>query len=330
MNKIAIIGDGGWGAAMALILERAGNEVMVWGRDPEYLEEMRGTRRNRLYLPGAVYPDRIVFEPDLRQALSWADLPIVAVPSKFLRSTLRDAAGAVRPGVTVLSLTKGFDPETAERPTQVIRDCLETERTAALSGPSHAEEVASFLPASVVVASDELETARRIQKVVSSPRFRAYASPDVVGVEVAGAVKNVIALAAGVVHGLGLGDNAMAALATRGLAEMTRLGIAMGGDPGTFAGLAGMGDLFTTCVSPHGRNRRVGELLAKGMCLDDVLAGMNGVPESVTTTGIVMRLADRHHVEMPIARQVAAILWEAKRPEDALDDLMNRAGKDEY
>ena len=328
-EKIAIIGDGGWGTAMAMVLASSGRKTAVWGYDPRYLEEMRTTRINSRFLPGITIPGGIDFESDMGRVLDWADVVVTAVPSKFLRGVLAEAAGKLDPEKPVLSLTKGFDPETLHRPSEVVRECLGARHVVALSGPSHSEEVARGLPASVVVASEELETARRIQRIVSTPRFRVYASRDIVGVEVAGAVKNVIALAAGLVHGMRLGDNALAALATRGLVEMTRLGVALGGEAATFSGLAGMGDLITTCVSPHGRNRRLGTLLAEGRGLDSILSDMAGVPESVTTTTLAMGLARLHHVDMPITEQVAAVLWDGKKPMQALDELMNRARKDE-
>ncbi len=327
--KAAIIGDGGWGTAMAMVLHSSGKEVAIWGHDPKYLDEMRETRRNRLFLPNLPVPEEIAFEADPAAALDGADLVVAAVPSKFLRPVLARFAPAFRPDQLVLSLTKGLDAERLERPSEVARQVQGARRVAALSGPSHAEEVSRFLPASVVAASEDLEEARRVQALVSTPRFRIYASRDIAGVEIAGAIKNVIALAAGIVHGMRLGDNALAALATRGLAEMTRLGVAMGGEAATFAGLAGMGDLLTTCYSPHGRNRKVGLMLAEGKSLDEVLAAINGVPEGVSTTSLALSLAERLGVDMPITREVAAVLWERKAPERALDDLMGRAHRDE-
>ncbi len=328
-EKIAVIGDGGWGTAISLVLLSSGRQVKLWSHDPAYLEEMAATRVNRLFLPSAALPAGLGFDADLAAIMRWADIVVTAVPSKFLRPVLSRAAGAFDVGKPVLSLTKGFDAERLERPSQVIRECLGARHVAALSGPSHAEEVAGGLPASVVVASEELELARRLQKAVTTPRFRVYASRDIVGLETAGAIKNVIALAAGLVHGMQLGNNALAALATRGLAEMTRLGVALGGEAATFSGLAGMGDLITTCISDLSRNRRVGARLAAGETLDSILAGMTGVPESVTTTSLAVDLAKRHGVSMPITEQVAAVLWGGKSPERALEELMNRARKDE-
>lgn len=328
-EKIAIIGDGAWGTAMAMVLLSSGRSVRMWSHDAAYLERMRQSRRNQIFLPNLELPPELEFEADAARAMEWADLVVTAVPSKFLRDVLAPCRGALAEEKPVLSLTKGFDAESLLRPSQLIADCLGAKRVAALSGPSHAEEVARRLPASVVVASEELALARQIQQVVTTSRFRVYASRDIVGVEVAGAMKNVIALAAGLLHGMNLGDNALAALTTRGLVEMVRLGVRLGADAPTFSGLAGMGDLITTCISPHSRNRRVGKLLAEGKNLDAILADMKGIPESVTTTRLALELARKHHVELPITEQVAAVLWEGKPPEQALDELMTRARKDE-
>ena len=328
-EKIAVIGDGGWGTAMSLVLLSSGHRVRMWSHDAAYLDEMTNTRVNSRFLPTATLPADLGFEADLGGIMQWADMVVSAIPSKFLRPVLSRASGALDKDKPVLSLTKGFDAEALKRPSEVIRECLGARHVVALSGPCHAEEIARGLPASVVVASEELEVARRLQRAVTTPRFRVYASRDIVGVEVAAAVKNVIALAAGLVYGMKLGDNALAALATRGLVEMTRLGVALGGDAATFSGLAGMGDLITTCISAHSRNRQVGTRLAAGEKLEDILAGMTGVPESVTTTSLAVGLAKKHHVAMPITEQVASVLWEGKSPAQALDELMNRARKDE-
>ncbi len=328
-KRIAMLGDGGWGTAMSTVLAGAGHSVTMWSHDPEYLRAMESSRENTHFLPGIRLPDSLAFEPDMAKALAAADVVAVAIPSKFLRATLSRAGVTLPPEKACLSLTKGMDADTLELPSQVIRECLGAAKVAVLSGPSHAEEVARGLPASLVAASDELATARDVQHIVTTPRFRVYASGDRVGVEIGGATKNVIALAAGIAHGMDLGDNALSALATRGLVEMTRLGTAMGGEAATFSGLAGMGDLITTCFSPHGRNRAVGIRLAKGETLEQILASMNGVPESVTTTASVLALAKQHYVDMPITEQVAAVLWQGKSPVQAVHDLMTRAKKDE-
>ncbi|MDR1611320.1 MAG: NAD(P)-dependent glycerol-3-phosphate dehydrogenase, partial [Planctomycetota bacterium] len=317
-GKIAVLGDGAWGTVMALMLCSSGHEVRLWGHDADYLDAMRRTRLNQLFLPDFELPEALDFDADLARAVDWAELVVSAVPSKFLRAVY-DGGHRYYPGAKpIVSLTKGLEPETFRRPSEIIRELLGAEHVAALSGPSHAEEVAQGLPASVVVASHELEIARLIQHAVSTPRFRAYASRDLVGVEIAGAAKNVIALAAGVATGMDLGNNALSALITRGLAETARLGAMLGGEQQTFAGLAGMGDLITTCYSPYGRNRQVGMRLAEGETLEEILADIPGVPEGVSTTDSLLALAVRHDAAMPITEQVAAILWEGKDPETAL------------
>ncbi len=329
-HKITFIGDGAWGTALALVLASSGRSSTIWGHDPAYINAMRDTRNNSLFLPGIEIPGDVMFESDLEKAVDGADIVVNAVPSKFLRSVFSGKKGLFAASQIMVSLTKGIEEETLKRPSEIIAECLGLEKIVVLSGPSHAEEVARMLPASVVAASEQLETARHVQQIFSTPRFRVYASGDIVGVELAGAAKNVIALAAGIAQGMKLGDNAMAALITRGTVEMSRLGVAMGADAQTFSGLAGLGDLVTTCISPHGRNRSVGVQLAQGKKLDDILASISGVAEGVTTTRSLYGLAKRIGVDMPIAEQVAAVLWEGKKAELALSDLMTRSRKDEY
>lgn len=329
-DKITFIGDGAWGTALSLVLASSGRSSTIWGHDPAYLDTMRETRGNSLFLPGIKIPDAVMFEADLEKAVAGADIVVNAVPSKFLRSVFSGKKSLFTANQIVVSLTKGIEEKTLKRPSEIIAECLGLEKIVVLSGPSHAEEVARMLPASVVAASEQLETARHVQQVFSTPRFRVYASGDIVGVELAGAAKNVIALAAGIAKGMELGDNAMAALITRGIVEMSRLGVAIGADAQTFSGLAGLGDLVTTCISPHGRNRSVGIQLAQGKKLNDILASISGVAEGVTTTQSLYGLAKHIGVDMPIAEQVAAVLWEGKKAELALSDLMTRSRKDEY
>ncbi len=327
--RITIIGDGAWGTALALTAHSVGHQAGIWSHDPAYAAQVRETRENSRFLPGFTLPRGIMITSDLEALAGSADIIVNAVPSKFLRAVFSKAAAVVKPHIPLVSLTKGLEPDTLARPSEILRELVGSERLAVLSGPSHAEEVARSLPASVVSASDDMETARLVQHIFSTPRFRVYASEDMAGVEICGAAKNVIALAAGIVHGMGWGDNALAALATRGLAEMTRLGTALGGQPQTFAGLAGMGDLITTCISPHGRNRQVGIMLAQGQSIDAILEAIPGVPEGVTTTQSLLGLARGMGIDMPITEQVAAVLWQGKKPEQAMTDLMARASKDE-
>jgi glycerol-3-phosphate dehydrogenase (NAD(P)+) len=328
-DSIAVIGDGGWGTTLALLLAGKGNRVRLWGAFPDYVEEMRQRRENVRFLPGVPLPVAIELTSELPTAVEGAALLLLAIPSQFMRGVLRRLARSYTRGTPIVSVAKGIENRTLLRPTQIVADVLGRVPVVALSGPSHAEEVARGLPATVTAASRSAALARRAQQLFMTDRFRVYTTTDVVGVELGGAVKNVVAIAAGICDGLGLGDNAKAALLTRGLAEMTRLGVALGARRDTFAGLAGIGDLITTCTSPYGRNRSVGIQIAQGKSLKDILAGMQMVAEGVRTTLSVRALARRHRVEMPIAAQVYQVLFRGKDPKTAVRDLMVRAARDE-
>jgi len=336
-----VIGDGGWGTALARLLVGKGHAVRLWGAFPDYIETMRERRENVKFLPGVALPDGLELTGDMAAAVAGADLVVMAVPVQFMRGVLRGlvrcyrAGGgqarclSLRGGTPIVSVAKGIENRTLLRATQVITDVLGRVPVVALSGPSHAEEVARGLPATVTAASREAALARRAQELFMTERFRVYTTRDVVGVELGGAVKNVVAIAAGICDGLGLGDNAKAALLTRGLAEMMRLGVALGARRDTFAGLAGIGDLITTCTSPYGRNRSVGIQIARGRTLREVVGGMEMVAEGVRTTLSVRALARRHRVEMPITEEVYRVLFRGKDPRLAVRDLMQRAAKDE-
>ena len=329
-ERVAVLGDGGWGTAAALVLCEAGARVTMWGHDPAYLARMGTERENALFLPGTPLPDALSFEADLAAATRDADLVLVAIPTVYLRGALAGHEGAIPEGVGVVSLTKGIEQKTLERPTEMITELLGTPRVAVLSGPSHAEEVARRCPTTVVVSSRDHDLAVLAQSALMTPSFRVYTSEDPVGVELGGALKNVIALAAGAVTGLGLGDNAMAALMTRGLAEMTRLGVALGANARTFAGLSGMGDLIVTCSSEHGRNRRVGIQIGQGRKLDAILSETNQVAEGVNTAASARALARRVGVEMPIVEAVYDVLYGGKDPRAAVTELMTRDPKREH
>ncbi len=328
-RAVTIVGDGGWGTAIAMVLCSKGTPVTMWGHDPTYLDEMRETRENRLFLPGTRLPEGIRFEADLGAAMQHGELIITAIPTKFLRLSLAGARGLVPKGVGVVSLTKGVEQNTLQRPSQILEECLGTRRIAVLSGPSHAEEVVKNKPTTVVVSSQDEPLARQAQQILCTPRFRLYTSNDVVGVELGGALKNVIALAAGICTGLELGDNALAALLTRGLAEMTRLGVALGARERTFSGLSGMGDLVTTCTSPHGRNRAVGLQIGQGKRLQEILDTMDQVAEGVTTTVSARALGRETSIELPIVEQVYEVLYEDKDPLPGVGSLMTRDPKPE-
>ncbi|HUT35314.1 MAG TPA: NAD(P)H-dependent glycerol-3-phosphate dehydrogenase [Planctomycetota bacterium] len=328
-ERVTVIGDGGWGTTLALLLGGKGNAVRLWGAFPEYVEAMRERRENTKFLPGIPLPESLELTGDLAAAVAGAGLVVMAVPTQFMRGVLRRLARCYSPGTPIVSVAKGIENRTLLRPTQVIADVLGRAPVVALSGPSHAEEVARGLPATVTAASRNAALARRVQQLLMTDRFRVYTTTDVAGVELGGAVKNVVAIAAGICDGLGLGDNAKSALLTRGLAEMMRLGMALGARRDTFAGLAGIGDLITTCTSPYGRNRSVGMQIAQGKSLDEVVAGTAMVAEGIRTTLSVRALARRHGVEMPITAQVYRVLFRGKDPRAAVRDLMSRAAKDE-
>jgi len=345
--NILLLGDGGWGTALAILLAEKGHQVVLWGAFPEYVAQMRQMRENTRFLPGVQLPPTVELVADMGPAMAAADLLVFSTPVVYLRRVAECARQFYRPGLPVMSVAKGIENDTLLCGSSIIRECLGTPPVlrgtggghsaagplldvAVLSGPSHAEEVARHLPATVVAAAREPDFARFIQQTFMSPWFRVYTSDDPLGVELAGALKNVIAIAAGISDGLGLGDNAKAALLTRGLAEITRLGVALGSRPETFAGLAGIGDLITTCISPYGRNLAVGRAIAQGRKLEEILAELRGmVPEGVWTARAVVELARRHNVEMPISEQVYRVLFENKSPRQAVADLMSRGPRPE-
>lgn len=328
-ETVAVLGNGGWGTALALLALRNGHDVRLWGVEADYVAETARTRTNPRYLPEVPLPPGLLVTSDAKAASAGATLLVSAIPTQFLRATTARLAPDLPPGVPVVSVSKGVENRTLERPTEILRETLGARPVAVLSGPSHAEEVARGRPASVVVASDDEAVRTRVQRVFSCDSFRVYASEDVLGVEFAAAIKNVIAIAAGACDGLGLGDNAKSALVTRGNAEMTRLGRALGARPETFSGLAGIGDLITTCFSRHGRNRAVGERLGKGERIEDILGSMVQVAEGVRTAESVVDLARKLGVEMPISEQVRKMLFEGQKPRAALAELMGRPLKAE-
>ncbi|MBI4612717.1 MAG: NAD(P)-dependent glycerol-3-phosphate dehydrogenase [Planctomycetes bacterium] len=324
-RSIAVLGTGGWGTAIALLLDGKGFDVRLWGRRPEFVETLLSSRVNERYLPGIKIPDSVRLLADISEATRDTELLVCGVPTQHIRPALAGLASRVTSPAPVVSLSKGIENDTLLLPTQVLAQLFGAGRSyAVLSGPSHAEEVARGQPTTVVVASRDSSLALAIQETFSTKRFRVYTNTDVLGVELAGALKNVIALAAGASDGLGYGDNAKSALLTRGLAEIARLGVAMGARRETFAGLAGMGDLITTCVSPFGRNRAVGLQIAKGKKLSQILAETSMVAEGVKTTLSTRALARRSGIEMPITEQAYEVLFNDKDPRQAVLDLMMR------
>jgi glycerol-3-phosphate dehydrogenase (NAD(P)+) len=302
-------------------------DVMIWARETEVADQVNSSHENPLFLPGVRLHENLRATTALDEALDSVDAVVSAVPSQYLRSVWADAAALVFPQLPLLSLTKGIEAASRLRPTQVIAEVLsrpDASRIGVLCGPNIAREVAAGQPAATVIAMPDLESARVLQKAVMTSRFRVYTNPDVVGCEIGGAVKNVIALAAGMADGLGFGDTTKAALITRGLAELTRLGVRQGGNPLTFLGLAGNGDLVVTCTSPHSRNHHVGQQLGLGRPLDEVLGAMSMVAEGVKSAAPVLELARRSDVSMPICDQVARVLAGERSPDEALEDLMTR------
>ena len=327
--RIAVFGDGGWGTALALLLHGNGHAVTVWGHSPDHVESVVRTRENALYLPGVELPPEIRWTADNEAAAAGADVAILAVPSRFFRSVAATLAGHLSTSCMVVSVAKGLDPRTRQRMTEVAEQVLGHAPIAALSGPSLAPEVARQAPTAVVVASRDDEQNRRLQGIFASKRFRVYTSADVVGVELGGALKNVIALAAGISDGLGFGDNTRAALITRGLAEITRLGIALGAEAETFAGLSGAGDLILTCGSRQSRNHAVGERLGRGEPIARVLAGMKQAAEGVWNCRVASDLARQAKVDAPITEQIRAVVHEGRDPRAALEALMARRARPE-
>jgi glycerol-3-phosphate dehydrogenase (NAD(P)+) len=329
IRRVAVIGNGGWGTALALVALRNGAEVSLWGIESDYVAETARLRENPRYLRGVELPADLVLTGDAAAACGAAELIVSAVPTQYLRATMERVAADVPAGIPVVSVSKGIENGTLARPSEILLETLGERPVAVLVGPSHAEEVARGAPTSVVVASSDAALRGGVQRLLSDEAFRVYRTDDLVGAEVAAALKNVIAIAAGICTGLELGDNALAALITRGNAEIARLGRALGARPETFSGLAGIGDLITTCMSPHGRNRSVGVRLGQGERLKDILASMVQVAEGVRTTESVVELARREGVEMPISEQVARVLFEDHRPRTALRELMSRAPRSE-
>jgi len=324
-TTIAVLGDGAWGTAVALLLARAEeHRVRLWSARPESGALLRQDRENVRYLPGVPIPASVTLVTDARAAVDGADLWVTAIPTVYLRSTLQQFATLAGPGTPIVSLTKGIELSTFLRPSEIITAVLGIDRVVALSGPSHAEEVSRGMPTSVVVAGSDAELTGWAQRLFLTDRFRVYTNPDLVGVELAGALKNVIGIAAGIGDGLGFGDNAKSALVTRGLVEMTRFGLALGAEPDTFQGLAGVGDLITTCFSSHGRNRKVGERLGRGQTLAQIQASMPAVAEGVTTARSVHERTRPLGLEMPITTVVYRILYEGLSPADGVTELMTR------
>ncbi len=330
MYKIGILGTGGWGTALTVPLARNGHDVKVWSFEKDVCDEINLNHTNNNYLPGITIPDVVTATNDYT-VLAGSDIIVVAVPTQFIRSVVNGARDILT-GIPVVNVAKGIERNTLMRVSEILYDsgAVNPDNYITLTGPSHAEEVARLLPTTVVAASANHMLSEKIQSVFSTPRFRVYSSDDVTGCELGGAVKNVIAIAAGIIDGLGLGDNTKAALITRGLAEMSRLGVALGANPLTYSGLSGLGDLIVTCNSRHSRNRKVGEQIGKGAKPSEFLADTRMIAEGVHTTESTFQLAAKCNVEMPIVEQMYDIIFKGKDPMNAITELMTRSSKREW
>ncbi len=330
-EHVSIIGDGAMGTVLAILLCEKKIPVKIWGYAPDQLKQIELARENKKFLPGYKIPDAVNFDPDDRSIMTAADLIVSAVPCQYIRSVWTRLKANIPRDVPIVSVAKGIENRTLLRPTQIIADVLGREiRCVALSGPTIADELAGKLPATACVASADETLAERVQHTFNTPWFRVYTNTDILGVELAGAMKNVIAIAAGIVDGVGAGDNAKAALLSRGLAEITRLGVAMGAMPQTFAGLTGLGDLVTTCISPKGRNRSFGERIGKGQTAKQAQAETESVIEGIATCKSVYEgLVQKYNVEMPIAEAVYQVIFEDKSVRTAIAELMTRRLKAE-
>ena len=330
--NIALLGGGSWGTALSVLLSQNGNSVKLYERTPETAEEMARTRENKIRLEGVVIDPDVFISSDLDAVLDENEMIVFAVPSHSLREVARRLSGIDLEGKIAISVVKGIENDMLKRMSEVLEEELAPsglEDIVALSGPSHAEEVVRCIPTTVVAASKRIQAAQAVQGIFMSPSFRVYTNSDLLGVELGGALKNIIALASGMCDGLGFGDNTKGALISRGLLEIVRLGTAMGADAATFYGLSGIGDIVTTCASRHSRNRYVGEQVGKGRKLKDVLSEMTMVAEGVKTTKSALQLSQKFEVEMPITEQVHSVLFQDKDPKDAVSQLMIREAKPE-
>ena len=330
--KITVLGAGSWGTTLAVLLAGKGASVRLWAHRPEFARELEASRENVRYLPGVTIPDSIRIEDNVVGAVQGASIIVTAVPSQALRETLALFSDVSLSDTIIVNVAKGIELDTGKRLSEVIPEVLpevSPAQVAVLYGPSHAEEVSDKQPTTVVAASSCLNTAEKVQEAFHTSMFRVYVNTDIVGVEIAGSVKNIIAIAAGISDGIGYGDNAKAAIITRGLAEMSRLAVSLGGEPMTVSGLSGIGDLVVTCLSRHSRNRYLGEQIGKGRKLEEVISHMNMVAEGVSTTKAVFSLSTRLGVDMPITCAVYEMLFENKPAEQAILDLMTREPKKE-
>ena len=329
MAKISVIGSGGWGIALTILLYKNGHDLTIWSFDKREAEELKTTRENKTKLPNILLPEDIKVTDNLKEAVDNKDVLILAVPSKAIRSVSKSLKDIIKDNQIIVNVAKGLEEDTLKTMTDIIEEKLKGKKpqVAVLSGPSHAEEVGKGIPTTCVVSAHNKELTLYLQNIFMNPSFRVYTSPDMLGVEIGGALKNVIALAAGIADGLNYGDNTKAALITRGIKEISLLGVAMGGEQSTFYGLTGLGDLIVTCASMHSRNRRAGILLGQGKTLDEAIKEVNMVVEGVYSAKSALMAAKKYNVEIPIIEQVNAVLFENKNAAEAVNELMIRDKK---
>lgn len=321
-SKVAVIGAGGWGSGITTVLAENFSEVKIWAREKEVCDQINIEHENKMYLPNVKLPENVVADNDIESVIEGKDLIIFALPSEYLAITAQNLIGKIDEEATLLNIGKGFDPSTKKRLSQILHEYFPKNKIGVLSGPNHAEETGQKVPSATVVASDDHNTAIKIQNSLMTPFFRVYTSDDIIGVEIGGALKNIIALATGVLDGIGLGDNSKAALMTRGLIEIRRLGVAMGAKSVTFSGLSGVGDLIVTCTSMHSRNRRCGIAIGKGMKLEEYLKNTNMVVEGVSACNIAFDLSKEYNIRMPISNTLYKILHDEIDVHQAVELLM--------
>ena len=324
MEKVSVLGTGSWGSALALGLAKKGYEVSMWTRSEEQAKKINRTKENTDYLPGVLFPNNIIVTTNIEDSIKNSKIIVLAVPSQAIRGICIKIKPFVKEDQILVDVAKGLEKGTGLRLSEVCKEELPKNPYVTLSGPSHAEEVARDIPTTVVVASEDLETAQFVQDVFMSPKLRVYTNPDIVGVELGGALKNIIAFGAGICDGLGYGDNAKAALMTRGIREIGRLGAAMGANASTFAGLSGIGDLIVTCTSMHSRNRRAGILIGQGKSLDETLKEVKMVVEGITATEVAYEVAKELNIDMPITNAIYSVLYKGLKPNEIVVELMMR------
>lgn len=329
-QTVSVLGDGGWGTALALVSERKGNPTLLWSAFSDYGKVLKEKRENIKFLPGVPIPSRVEITSDLTEAVNFGEVLVLAIPTQFLRNVLHKLKGFDLSKKILVSVAKGIEKKTFLRPSEIVESILGQTNLVILSGPSHAEEVARKIPTLVVVAAKKEEWATHVREALGDQRFRIYVQTDVVGTELGGSLKNVVAIAAGICDGLGFGDNTKSGLLTRGLLEMAKLGIRLGANPNTFFGLSGVGDLMTTCFSQHGRNLRVGRELGQGKSIREILGGMEMVAEGVDTAESVMGLASKVGIELPIMKEVYNVLFQGKDCSKAVEDLLARDAREEW